>query len=58
MCDTWHCQCHVALLVPRDSVTIKCHCVDFYLVPFVSFCFNLVPTYMYLIQFCPNLFNK
>ena len=44
---TWHCQCHVALLVPcgivmpRVSVTIKCHCVDF----------DLVPTYVFLFQF-------
>ena len=43
VCDTWHCQCHVplpvprAIAMPRVSVTIRYHCVDFDLVPIYVF---------------------
>ena len=40
------------------SVTIRCHCVDFDLVLYMFFCFNLLPKYVYVIQFCPNFFNN
>jgi len=43
VCDTWHCQCHVALPMPRVSAIIRCHCVDY----------DLVPIYVSMIQFSP-----
>ena len=45
VCEMWHCQCHVALSVPRVSVTVRCHCVDF----------DLVPIYIFLFQFGTHL---
>ena len=43
--DTLHCQWHMALSVPRVSITIKCHRVDF----------NSVALYVFFIQFIPYL---
>ena len=52
--DTWHCQCHVALkchmLVSLSDAIVLISIQSQYM----SFCFNLVPTYVYPIQFCPN----